>query len=186
MNKRILFIIFASLLILCGCHKTEKKQEPIPVNETEEYLFNLPDNPSENDQFFLITNGGMVNEDLWYAFLENCNQGKTAEITFGQYTIEGDVIYTLLSCDGDRYTATVDNSRDQFGKPQFFEYEREHLNYFEWTTMEEYSDGMHPTINCMTCLSEEEYMEADEMIADLGADKMDVVLLWADQRETTD
>lgn len=182
MNKRVFFIIFASLLILCSCHKTEKKPELIPENETEEYLLNLPDKPSENDRCFLVSNGGLVNEDLWYEFLDNCNQGKAAEITFGQYTIEGDVIYTLLSYDGDRFTATVDNSRDQFGKPQFFEYEGQYLNYFEWTTMEEYSDRIHPALNRMACLSAEKYTEADEMISDLKEEKTDAVFLWSNQR----
>lgn len=184
MSKRMISVIsLVSMLLLCGCQKTDHKQTLMPDNETEEYLLTLPDQPSENDQYFLVTNGGLVNEDLWYEFLDSCSQGKAVDLTFGQYTIEGDVIYTLLSYDGDRYIATMDNSRDQFGKPQFFEYEGKHLNYFEWTTMEEYSDGVHQALNRMACLSGEEYTEPDEMIADLREGKTDVILLWSDQRK---
>ena len=182
MIKRIIPVVLVSLLILCSCHKTDNQQTLIPKNEIEEYLLALPDKPSENDRYFLVTNGGLANEELWHEFLDHCYQGKAAEITFGQYTIEGDVIYTLLSYDGDRYHAITDNSRDRFGKPQFFEYDGEQLNYFEWTTMEEYSDGIHPALNRMACLSDEKYTDADEMVSDIREGKTDVVLLWADQK----
>ena len=180
--NRIVSVIFVLLLVLCGCRKEEETSElPEARNAAESYLLSLPDKPSSDDLYFLVTNGGLVNEDLWEDFVDKCEQEKEAEITFGQYTIEGDLIYTLLSYDGDHFQATVDNSRDQFGKPQFFEYEGKHLNYFVWTTMEEYSDGVHPALNHVACLSDEVFDDAEELVSRLREGDPDVVLLWTDQ-----
>ena len=110
------FLICAIVLTVAGCRKEEepRRKPDAEIPEVKE-LMTLPDHPSEEDDIFIVANGGIYNENLWKEFLEKTGNGEESRLIIACYTIEGDVIYKLIEYDKTLYTMYCDNSRDSFG-----------------------------------------------------------------------
>lgn len=87
------------------------------LQEIEKMLSSYPSEYESimNNNLFTIVHGKVENgQELFDAFIESVNNGKAAEITIVQFTIEGDPIYGYLSYNGDDFYYVEDVSRDEF------------------------------------------------------------------------
>lgn len=139
--KRLLIMLVASLFLLVSC--TDKKRDPQPERlpsaekTIEESLNSLPDHPTEEDDILICSLDGMINMQLWDTFRSSVDRNEPAQIVIANYTVEGDIIYTLVSYDGRIFHAYVDNSRDRFGVPDFFSSDYARIYERTWTQKED-------------------------------------------------
>ena len=156
--KNIILTVFIVLLFLSACTGKDKQasaqdEQEMPSETTvaqdgqdvafdpEEYLLSLPDDPLSDDNVMTVTFDGIVHKELWDTFYLNCEEGKEAEITICNYTIEGDPIYTWLSYDGNTFHAVTDTSRDHFGKAEMHHEEKKYVIVESYVTEEETNGG---------------------------------------------
>lgn len=69
----------------------------------------------ELDNVFVLVHGtAEKGQDLWNAFLEAVDAGKTAQVDVIRFTVEGDPIIETVHYDGEVFHLCVDNSRDAY------------------------------------------------------------------------
>ncbi|WP_456270962.1 DUF4362 domain-containing protein [Bacillus sp. AK031] len=108
--KRILILILIVMLSLwtAGCQSNENtSQDTIGDWNVPEY--------EQAAEDIVYSNDGVKNEDRFFAFLENVNQGIKDTIRVVTYTEEGDPILQDLEYDGDKISYKLDTRRDKFG-----------------------------------------------------------------------
>ena len=184
------FLICLILLMAAGCQKEEetKRKPDAEIPEVKE-LMTLPDHPSEEDEIFIVANGGVYNEDLWKEFLEKTKAGEESELIIACYTIEGDVIYELVEYDGTAYTMYYDNSRDSFGVFSEIVEKRKYIYDLDYLSEEEINDTVATFRNHSGFLSDtfygnqEELRDAFEKMRQ-GVD-IDLVFLFGDSRRNS-
>ena len=82
--------------------------------EVRDYLSMFENRMGSSEDVFYVTYPVTEDTSLWDRFVERSSSGEKAEITIGQITIEGDMIYTYLFYNGESYYIGVDVSRDKF------------------------------------------------------------------------
>ena len=109
------------------------------MDEIREYLHALPDDPSSLEPVFINRHNSLYHADAWNTFITDSTAGKSCSVTIASYTIEGDVVYTYLQYDQGMYLAVHDNSRDKFGKPEWYSVQKKNLYLLETVRKEEVS-----------------------------------------------
>ncbi|MBR0342773.1 MAG: DUF4362 domain-containing protein [Oscillospiraceae bacterium] len=140
--KRIVILtsLFLMLCFLAGCAEKETSApEPAEVSsgkeetsdpalveddadplfaendeEVRDYLSSFENRVGSSDKVFYTTFPVTEDTSIWDRFIERSSAGEKAEITIGQITIEGDLIYSYLFYNGESYYMGVDMSRDKF------------------------------------------------------------------------
>ena len=82
--------------------------------EIRDYLSSFENRVGSSDKVFYTTFPVTEDTSIWDRFIERSSAGEKAEITIGQSTIEGDLIYSYLFYNGESYYMGVDMSRDKF------------------------------------------------------------------------
>lgn len=141
MKKIISFILLFLVFTLVGCSYNSKVKSEILLPEDKfkvikDELKDIPevynlDEGVEEGHFVVIH--GKLNSDIniLNKFIEESSNGKSSEIIIVEYTIEGDPIITKIKYDGESYYGVVDNTRDDFGKKYYFNFEFLYLKSFE-------------------------------------------------------
>lgn len=94
--------------------ETEEVLPVLPKSEQEMQTL-LQGKNAESADVMEIVHGKAEDTHLLEEFLEKVQKREPAQMIAGDYTIEGDLILTLLIFDGNRYYGMIDNSRDKWG-----------------------------------------------------------------------
>ena len=177
-------ICLAALLAVTGCTSSSPGDvnEEIDSEQGQEetgpiaYLHALPDDPSGREDIVIFRIGRIENMAVWDTFCETCRSGQPAEVTICTYTIEGDSIYTLVSYDTKTYTAVMDPSRDKFGKPEPYQWQRKYLIREEFEREEETGRGWKNVLYTGAYLSDDRREPQGEAFIDTGLSEEEVLL----------
>lgn len=137
MRKKYILILALFFILLVGCNnKTETSEISSKFDKIIAELSQIPEKytveKAVEDGCFVVVHG-KVKSDLKIIdeFVSNSENGKSASITVVQYTIEGDPIITKVIYDGTNYYGIEDNTRDDYGTPQYQDFEFKYLKIFE-------------------------------------------------------
>ena len=106
--KNVLYLILMLSLFTGGCQSSEKTQEGTIGDQ------NVPEY-EQSPEDIVVSNSGETNENRFFTFLENVNQGIKDTIRIVIYTEEGDPILQELNFTGEEISYTFDARRDTFG-----------------------------------------------------------------------
>ena len=97
MKKRIHLLLGFGILMLAGCGSTDYPVEKAVKNGD------------------IVTTPERHNGDRFETFLTRVDQKKQDTIRITGYTTEGDAILEDVTYDGERFTYSLDSSRDEYG-----------------------------------------------------------------------
>ncbi|MCR4634175.1 MAG: DUF4362 domain-containing protein [Erysipelotrichaceae bacterium] len=163
--KKII-ILFILLMSLSGCSKDElaeiiQDKIPSPEEDHEDLFASLPDDPRSREDIFVITNGGILHEEVWDSFYDRVSNEENDQILIARYTIEGDVIYELLICENGGFALYCDNSRDAYASAKIPDIFKKYLYYYE-TQFTETADASDRSFLRRFCFLSDTHFETED------------------------